>query len=402
MLFTIAPAKINWTLEVLGRGDDGYHAIASVMSTISLRDAVSLTVSEAWELWVDAPSVVQAALCSDDNLVRRAAIELASALGHEKDRTGLAALQITRPYPQGLRSGWRATDTKPLRRLHLAKNIPLSAGLGGGSSDAAATLRLLDVYWHGLVRAQTPSQGVRADSGSGPHPFVAPLDQASRPSPEIGRGAGSQSCGARRGEGRLPAHAQNPKRMPEDARGAKASEELRVVRLESVATRLGSDVPFFVRGGTQLARGRGEVLEPLPDPAPRWIVILTPSIAVERKTATLYRLLTSAVYTDGSRSRALAAKLTGPQPGTIEEEDIYNVFEAAAPTVFRGIETYRRALADAAGTPAHLCGAGPSLFALMPDSESADLAARRLREQGLVARAVKVIGRERASVVTHT
>ena len=108
-----AYAKINLGLEIRGRRADGFHEIVSVTQTISLSDTVEASPGETLAVEMTPPLVD-----NDDNLVRRAAEALA-------DHTGRPA------------SG----------RLHLTKRIPLAAGLGGGSSDAASTLRLLDRLW---------------------------------------------------------------------------------------------------------------------------------------------------------------------------------------------------------------------------------------------------------------
>lgn len=105
----LAPAKLNLYLDVLYRRDDGYHEIESVMQAIDLYDtlAVRLVAGDAIRLRVHG----RACPSDDSNLVVRAA------------RSFLAAVH--------LRAGLEAD---------LQKNIPLGAGLGGGSSDAAAML----------------------------------------------------------------------------------------------------------------------------------------------------------------------------------------------------------------------------------------------------------------------
>src|SRR5579862_1749160 len=99
----LAPAKINLTLEVLARREDGYHALRSVMVPLSLADAIDIEPSERFAFECDAEG-----LGGDDNLVVRAA----AALG-----------------------------APPPVRITLMKHIPSQAGLGGGSSDAATILR---------------------------------------------------------------------------------------------------------------------------------------------------------------------------------------------------------------------------------------------------------------------
>lgn len=98
-----APAKINLTLEVLARRDDGLHGVRSVMVPLDLTDEMTVEPSETFSFACD-----RAELAGDDNLVVRA----------------FRALQASQSY-----------------RVVLQKRIPLQAGLGGGSSDAAAVLR---------------------------------------------------------------------------------------------------------------------------------------------------------------------------------------------------------------------------------------------------------------------
>lgn len=113
----VAAAKINLDLRVLGRRDDGFHEIQTLLQTIDLTDKIRATVAppDVLDLRVDPAGVVPS---GSDNLMIRAA-----------------------------RALLRRTGVKAGARLELAKKIPVGAGLGGGSSDAAATLVLLDVMW---------------------------------------------------------------------------------------------------------------------------------------------------------------------------------------------------------------------------------------------------------------
>jgi 4-diphosphocytidyl-2-C-methyl-D-erythritol kinase len=113
MLTIPAYAKINLTLEVLGQYDDGYHEVASVIQLIDLHDTLSFELGEDVRLSCDVPQ-----LCTDDNLVIRAA-----RLLQEMTKSQQGAL------------------------ITLRKGIPSGSGLGGGSSDAAATLKALNRLW---------------------------------------------------------------------------------------------------------------------------------------------------------------------------------------------------------------------------------------------------------------
>ena len=111
MLTVYAPAKINLVLEVLGK-DNGYHRIRSIVQSIDLCDVLNFELDKEIYFKCDEPSLRR------DNLVTRAA-------GLLKESTGcdLGA------------------------RIELGKHIPWGAGLGGGSSDAAATLLALNELW---------------------------------------------------------------------------------------------------------------------------------------------------------------------------------------------------------------------------------------------------------------
>jgi len=108
-----APAKVNLTLRVIGRRADGYHEIESLVVFASVGDALAFTPGRSLALAVRGPTALSAGAIAD-NLVLKAAHALAERA-------------------EGLRLG----------RFILSKRLPVAAGLGGGSADAAAALRLL-------------------------------------------------------------------------------------------------------------------------------------------------------------------------------------------------------------------------------------------------------------------
>jgi 4-diphosphocytidyl-2-C-methyl-D-erythritol kinase len=112
-----APAKINLWLNVVGRRADGYHLLDSLVAFTDLADEIEAVPSERLALVVDGP-LAPALAGETENLVLKAARLLA-------DRAGIA----------------------PRAALRLTKRIPVAAGLGGGSADAAATLRALVELW---------------------------------------------------------------------------------------------------------------------------------------------------------------------------------------------------------------------------------------------------------------
>lgn len=112
VLSEAAPAKVNLSLVVHGRRPDAYHELESIVAFADAGDELRLAPGDRFELQIDGP--FRAAL-DGENLVAKA-VRLATVA------SGGA-----------LRSG----------RIHLTKNLPVAAGLGGGSADAAAVLRLL-------------------------------------------------------------------------------------------------------------------------------------------------------------------------------------------------------------------------------------------------------------------
>ena len=152
--------------------------------------------------------------------------------------------------------------------------------------------------------------------------------------------------------------------------------------LVRMAGTLGSDVPFFLSGGTALAQGRGEFISPLPDMPRAWIVLLLPHVnRPESKTAALYSLLSPEHFTGGARTDALVVRLTRGE--AVRPDDLYNVFESVAFKAFDGLEKYRDGFQNIAGGQVRLAGAGPALFALFNESEKAESVWRNLKERGL-------------------
>jgi 4-diphosphocytidyl-2-C-methyl-D-erythritol kinase len=117
-----APAKINLTLRVLRKREDGFHEIETLIVPVGLEDRLTVEDAPDWSFSCDDPTVPG----DERNLVVKAANLFFAQTGLE-----------------------------PKVRVRLMKAIPHGAGLGGGSSDAAATLRILDDYFQtGLAREQ--------------------------------------------------------------------------------------------------------------------------------------------------------------------------------------------------------------------------------------------------------
>ena len=265
-----AYAKVNLTLEVLGRRDDGYHEIASIIQTVDIHDTVTMGHADELTLECDLPG-----LSSADNLALKAAHLLREETGSRRGA-----------------------------RIIIRKGIAVSAGLGGGSSDAAAALVGLSRLWG--------------------------LDLS--------------------------------------------PEELR-----PLAARLGSDVPFFLQGGTAMVHGRGELVRTLPPADLEWIVVLTPDIQKPGKTSSLYASLLPAQYTRGSLTRKLEARIRGG--GDVPPQFLFNAFDKVAPDAFPGLQDYWDTFRSLGAREIHLAGSGPSLFAPVSHRERGTALALVLRHK---------------------
>lgn len=265
-----APAKVNLCLDVLRRRPDGYHDLVSVMQALELHDRVALRPGRPGSgprlegVAGPPPGAGGPLPPGEENSAVRVLRLLEQRLG--------------RPVPV---------------LLHLEKRIPVAAGLGGGSSDAAASLV-------GTVRL-------------------------------LG----------------LP--------LPEGA-------------LLEVAAAAGSDVPFFVRGGTCLAEGRGEVLTPLAFPG-RWPVVLArPPQAVS--TAEVYRRLDLRRVRQRPDAAAMARALARGDFAAVCAA-LGNVLETVTLDLCPAAAALKRRF-RALGAPGCLMsGSGPTVFALARDEEEA-------------------------------
>ncbi len=269
-------AKLNLALEVLGRRDDGYHEVRSVLQTIDLADRLEIAQSSSLSVECD-----DASLNGQANLVWQAAAALA-----------------------------KRGKTEPRAHIYIQKRIPVAMGLGGGSSDAASALVALNRLW-GL--------------------------------------------------------------------------DLTIEELAQVAGPLGSDVAFFLSGGTALATGRGERVTPLPPLPPMAVILVCPKSTVPDKTAGAYSSLTPAHYSDGGITHRMTEILLS---GHFVRESVagllYNVFDQVSLQVFPDLGQIRQRLDEFAPGRFHLCGAGPGLFGLASNEPDYQWVANALQPYGAV------------------
>lgn len=270
-----SPAKINWTMDVLGKRNDGYHEVRTILQTIALSDTVTVSPADDIEIVVTGETGDLLDQPQEDNL----AYQAASALREDA----------------GISFG---------ARIELHKRIPVATGLGGGSSNAAATLRALRTIW------------------------------------------------------RL---------------------SLTDADLARIGTQLGSDVPFFLTGGTALGSARGDEITPLSDVAKQRLVVAWSSDAQPDKTTKMYSALESSDFVDDATSARFIKSLE--RGAVLGDADLSNVFDSV---VNRVDPAAGQALADAHafGTP-HLAGSGPAFFLLLAPTAAPEPMVKGLAKTGL-------------------
>ena len=274
-------AKLNLDLRVLHkRSLDNYHELRTIFQTINIYDTIEI----AWEPSRKTQISLDDPLAIPDNLVTRAA-------------------QLT----------LEALKTHAKLDLKLAKRVPMGAGLGGGSSNAAAILLA------------------------------------------------------------LPALARKP---------------LSIETLTKIAAQLGSDVPFFLHGGTALGIGRGTELYPLPDIAAHAGLLISPNVHVStaeayRDLARQYETLTTATPgTDTKGFLSVVWALAGDHPTADWKSLCANDFESAVFPRHPVLERIVKQLARAGARPARMTGSGSALFGLFDNSETLDRAYTTLARKG--------------------
>jgi 4-diphosphocytidyl-2-C-methyl-D-erythritol kinase len=254
-----AYAKINLGLHIVGKRPDGYHNIETIFHRINLFDEINIENSDHISIVCTDPSVP-----TDSSNHCWKAVDL---LRNELGITAGAAITIE-------------------------KHIPLGAGLGGGSSNAATVLTLLPRLWNIAVE------------------------------PSV---------------------------------------------LQSVALRIGSDVPYFLNGSTAYAEGRGEVLTPVPVSLPYWIVLVNPNIHISTPWA--YSAL--AVQRNGmfpNRPKMLELFTSDPIKTILSSE---NDFEPVVFDAHLKIKKIKLQLKELGAVLSLMSGSGSSMFGLFDDMVSA-------------------------------
>ncbi len=264
-------AKINLFLDILDKRPDNYHNILTLFQEIDLADKIVLkeTPNEI-KLHSEGIKVPE----GENNLVVQAAL----------------LLQKTCQVKKGV-------------NIHLEKHIPLSAGLGGGSGNAASTLKGLNLLWH--------------------------------------------------------------TKLPNE-------------RLLSIAFELGSDVPFFLIGGTCIGKGRGEILTPIYNSPSFWVVLIKPKISISTQWAYQKLELTKIKNTDKIKCPFFIDK---NYSFITLKNNLYNKFEPCVIPEFPEIEEKKKEL-ECFGLNALMSGSGSAVFGITQEKEKAESVYHKLKAMG--------------------
>ena len=259
-------AKINLGLYVLGKRPDGYHDIWTIFQELEFHDVLYFTKRDApLTLTTNHPTLP----VGDENLVCRAARAFAQKTGCP---TQLA--------------------------IHLEKQIPLGAGLGGGSSNAAAALCGLNQLFQ---------------------------------------------VGASREE------------------------------LAALGATLGSDVPFFLHGGTAIGTGRGEQIEPLPDLPPCWILLINPRIHVS--SAWAYKNINLKLTNFPTKNSVFSQQHNAV---TDALRTLENMLEEPVISHYPIIASIKNLLLEEGAEWASMSGSGSTVFGVFKEKELAEQALRQI------------------------
>lgn len=263
-----AYAKINWYLRILSKEDDGYHSIATLFQSVSLKDTLNLIkIKDGFIFKTDSEMIPK----DSANLALKAVEVLCNNI---------------KKIPSGL-------------EILLEKNIPVEAGLGGGSADAAAVLNALNILW-----------------------------------------------------------------------GLNLSEK----ELLKVASAIGADVSFNIKGGLAEGLGRGEKLKFYDSQKQHHLIIVKPNIGVPTKWAyeEFDKMNTEPVSLDAAKEniKNLIMALNASDFENIKKYAV-NDFEKVVYLKYPQIENIKNKLIKTGARAALLCGSGSAVFGVFENKEKA-------------------------------
>jgi len=262
----LSPAKVNVFLKITGQRIDGYHELLTVFVPVSLYDKLIISKSEkGLEVYYRGREIPN----NQNNLVSRAAISFFEKTGIKK------GIKIT-----------------------LIKNIPISSGLGGGSSDAATTLKGLNQLWPNALSKED---------------------------------------------------------------------------LEKLALSLGADVPFFLLQKPAMARGIGEILQPIENFPSLWYVIVSPNLMIS--TAWTYERIKLNLTNNRNQNKMSSFK---KNIFNIPEL-LFNDLERVTLVKYPFLSSIKESLLQVGALGALMTGSGPSIFGLFDSAKKAQKAGNILK-----------------------
>ncbi|MEA5511533.1 4-(cytidine 5'-diphospho)-2-C-methyl-D-erythritol kinase [Crocosphaera sp. UHCC 0190] len=286
----IAPAKINLYLEIIGDRPDGYHELVMILQTIELADRLEIRCNgiQGIQLHCNHPLVP----LDQTNLAYR------------------AAQLMSQEFPEAF-GNYGGVD------ITIDKQIPVAAGLAGGSTDGAAVLVGLDLLW------------------------------------ELG---------------------------------------LTLPQLQRLGEKLGSDVPFCVAGGTAIATGRGEKLDPIPDLDSLWVVLAkyqNLSVSTPWAYQTYKKQFGETYLKDLKNIESRTSQInSGPLVKAISQKDrkkigklLHNDLENVVLPEYSQVAQLRNILQQAGGLGTMMSGSGPTVFTLCNSQAEAETIQQKARQE---------------------
>ena len=261
----LSPAKVNIFLKITGKRNDGYHELLTVFVPVALYDKLVISKSEkGLEVYCRGRELPK----DENNLVNKAALSFFEKTGIKK------GVKIT-----------------------LIKNIPISSGLGGGSSDAATTLKGLNHLWQNVLSKED---------------------------------------------------------------------------LEKLALSLGADVPFFLLQKPAIAKGIGEILQPIENFPSIWYVIVSPNLMIS--TAWAYKR-TKLELTNSIDQNIISSF----QKNIFNIPDLlFNDLEKVTLVKHPFLSSIKESLLQLGALGALMTGSGPSIFGLFDSAKKAQEAGKML------------------------
>ena len=147
--------------------------------------------------------------------------------------------------------------------------------------------------------------------------------------------------------------------------------------LSELGSKIGSDIPFFIHGGTGIASGRGTTVQPLPAPKLNSIIILFPNIHLKDKTSTMYSLINDEQITDGIITKNMEQKINSKS--TLSPDLMFNGFDSLIGKAYPQLSRYWDMFLEQGVKTIHLAGSGPSLYATIDSKNQASLIAKTIR-----------------------